>query len=425
MDTIFALATAQGRAGVAIVRLSGPAAHSVAALYAGPLPLPRRAARRPLRDARGNVLDDILLLTFDTGASFTGEEVAELHLHGSIAIINAVLELLAQTDGCRLAEAGEFTRRALENGCMDLVEVEGLADLIDAETDAQRRQAMQVYSGSLSTRTEAWRTSLIRAAALIEATIDFADEEIPENVFPEVSEIVHRLIDEFTVEAAGVAQAERLRAGFEVALIGPPNAGKSTLLNAIARRDVAITSEVAGTTRDIIELRTDINGLPVTFLDTAGIRETDDTVERIGVTRALDRARAADLRVFLEPISELEPRKDDLSLLAKADIRQGVGLAVSARTGAGVTELLDSIGEILQGRLQQVGAATHLRHRLALTSAAQMLRDAQEDLLDPTLRAEMAADNLRSAIAILDSLVGRIGVEDLLGEIFSSFCIGK
>ena len=425
MDTIFALATAQGRAGVGIVRLSGPDAHAVAARYAGPLPDTRRAVRRPLRDERGDVLDDILLLTFGTGASFTGEDVAEFHLHGSIAITNAVLALLARTEGCRLAEAGEFTRRALENGCMDLVEVEGLADLIDAETDAQRRQAMQVYSGGLSSRTEGWRDDLIRAAALVEATIDFADEEIPENVFPEVEEIVAHLTTEFQREAAGVAQAERLRSGFEVALIGPPNAGKSTLLNAIARRDVAITSDIAGTTRDVLELRTDINGLPVTFLDTAGIRETSDTVERIGVSRARQRAEAADLRIFLEAIADLEARGDDIRLLAKSDIRTGDGFPISAKTGAGVAALLDKVGQILQGRLQHVGAATHLRHQIALSTAAEYLVAAQEDLVDAELRAELAAQNIRGAISVLDTLVGRIGVEDLLGEIFSSFCIGK
>lgn len=424
MDTIYALASARGKAGVAVVRLSGPKAHDTVAVLAGSLPAPRMAGLRRLSWG-GAVLDEALVLIFPEGGSFTGEPVAELHLHGSIAVVQSVLQAIGSLPGLRLADPGEFTRRAMENGRLDLTQVEGLADLIDAETEAQRRQAMRVLSGVIGQRAEGWRRQLIRAAALIEATIDFADEEVPEDVTPEVLHLIDSVQAELQLEAAGSRAAERIRDGFEVAIVGAPNAGKSTLLNALAGREAAITSEVAGTTRDVIEVRMDIGGLAVTLLDTAGLRETEDAVERIGVTRALERAQKADLRVFLlsdAPLPDLQPEPEDIVLLGKAD-KEGDG--VSGLTGRGVPELVAAIGERLSQRSASAGIVTRERHRLALERAIRAMESARHEVERGAPRAEIAADELRVAIRALEALVGRVDVESLLDEIFSSFCIGK
>ncbi|NBB81637.1 MAG: tRNA uridine-5-carboxymethylaminomethyl(34) synthesis GTPase MnmE, partial [Verrucomicrobia bacterium] len=299
MDTIFALSTAPGKAGVAIIRVSGAAAFQAVEPLVDSLPAPRRSGLRSVKSPDGDVLDTALVLTFEAGHSFTGETTVEIQCHGSRAVVSAILDALGRQDGLRPAQPGEFTRRALENEMLDLAQVEGLADLIDAETEAQRKQAVRVLSGQLGARAEEWRRKLIRAAALLEATIDFADEEVPEDVSPEVSELLESVRAELDKEIAGVGSAERIREGFEVAIVGAPNVGKSTLLNVLAGRDAAITSEVAGTTRDVIEVRMDLSGLPVTLLDTAGLRTTEDEVESIGVDLAMKRAKAADLRVFL------------------------------------------------------------------------------------------------------------------------------
>lgn len=424
MDTIYALATARGKAGVAVLRISGPHAFAAAGRLAGPLPAARRAALRRLTDG-GQELDQALVLAFDRGASFTGEDVVELHLHGSVAVVQAVLRALGRIDGLRLAEPGEFTRRALENGQLDVAQVEGLADLIDAETEAQRRQALRVLSGAIGARAEGWRARLIRAAALIEATIDFADEDVPVDVTPEVLSLIDSVMPELHREADGARAAERIREGFEVAILGAPNAGKSTLLNALAGRDAAITSELAGTTRDVIEVRMDIDGLAVTLLDTAGLRETDDRIERIGIERALQRAAAADLRVFLTsdaPVIGPLPLPDDIVVRGKADL---VGDGVSGLTGHGLPELINQIGVRLHARVANAGTVTRERHRLALVRAIGAMESARLEVEKGPDRAELAAAELRVAIRALESLVGRVDVENLLDEIFASFCIGK
>ena len=271
MNTIFSLATAHGKAGVAIIRISGADAFSGVSKLVGSLQYEKSMALRAVRTPEGDLLDQALVLTFVAGASFTGEDVVELQLHGSPAITQAVLRQLSLLEGFVAAEAGEFTRRALENGCLDLTQVEGLSDLIEAETEAQRIQAIRVFDGALGAKADVWRQRLIRAVSLVEATIDFADEDVPTDVMPEVKELLEAVRKELSLEAAGVEIAERVRDGFEVAIVGAPNVGKSTLLNAIAGRDAAITSEYAGTTRDIIEVKIDLGGLPVTFLDTAGL----------------------------------------------------------------------------------------------------------------------------------------------------------
>ncbi len=428
MDTIYATATARGRSGLAVVRISGPEAFAAAGALCTSLPKARVVGLRRLSWA-GDLLDEALVLTFDKGASFTGEAVVELHLHGGVAVVGAVLRALADQPGLRLAEPGEFTRRALENGVLDLTQVEGLADLIDAETEAQRRQAVRVLSGSVGARVDPWRRDLIRAGALLEATIDFADEEVPVDVAPEVLALIDGLMADLGREAAGVSAAERIRDGFEVAIVGAPNAGKSTLLNRLAGREAAITSDIAGTTRDVIEVRMEVDGLAVTFLDTAGLRETEDVLEQAGIDRALARAQGADLRVFLgdgPDLPGLTAQADDLVVIGKSDTISGFdGLAVSGLTGAGVTELLARIGGILQNRVASAGALVRERHRLAVTGALTALAEARAEVLRENQRVELAADHLRRAVRALDALVGRVDVDDLLGEIFASFCIGK
>ena len=427
MDTIYALATARGRSGLAVVRISGPGAVAAGLALCGSLPAARMAGLRRLTWG-GELLDEALVLVFAEGASFTGEAVVELHCHGGPAVVGAVLRALAEQPGLRLAEPGEFTRRALENGVLDLAQVEGLADLIDAETEAQRRQSVRVLSGSVGQKVDGWRRDLIRAGALLEATIDFADEDVPVDVSPEVLALIDGLMADLGREAAGVTAAERIRDGFEVAIVGAPNAGKSTLLNQLAGREAAITSEIAGTTRDVIEVRMEIAGLPVTFLDTAGLRDTEDRLERAGIERALARAEAADLRLFLTDGSALplEPVGDDLVVLGKSDTRSGwSGLAVSGKTGAGVPELMARIGEILGKRVGSAGALVRERHRVAVTTAIGALAESRAEVVRPDSRVELAAEHLRQAVRALDALVGRVDVDDLLGEIFASFCIGK
>jgi tRNA modification GTPase len=427
MDTIFALASARGKAGVAVLRLSGPDAHGAVRRLAGDVPEPRRASLRVLKHG-GEVLDEALVLTFAEGASFTGEASAELHLHGSTAVVRAVLEVLSGQPGLRPAEPGEFTRRALEAGRLDLTQVEGLADLIDAETETQRRQAQRVLAGAVGKRAEGWRAKLIRIAALLEATIDFADEDVPVDVVPEVSGLLAELLADFCSEVSGARFAERVRDGFEVAIVGRPNSGKSTLINRLAGREAALTSAVPGTTRDVIEVRMDLGGLPVTFLDTAGLRTTDDVVEEMGIARALERAKAADLRLFLLDEhglpDDLIPEERDIVVRGKADLGAS-GAFVSGLTGEGVDAVMDRVEKELAERVAGVGTLTRDRHRFALARAIEALRDAEYELEAGNERVEIVAEHVRTAILAVDGLVGRIGVEMLLGEIFASFCIGK
>ena len=427
MDTIFALATARGKAGVAVVRISGPLAHDAVAEFCA-VPKVRQAGLRRLI-WQGEVLDEAVVLLFATGASFTGEPSAELQLHGSIAVVARVLQALAAIEGLRMAEAGEFTRRALENGQLDLTQVEGLADLIDAETEAQRKQALRVLSGALGRRVEVWRLDLVRAAALIEATIEFADEDVPLDVAPEVCALIDTLLVQLRSELDGARAAERIRDGYEVAIVGAPNAGKSTLLNALAGREAAITSEIAGTTRDVIEVRMDIAGLSVTLLDTAGLRDSVDVVERIGVERALARAQQADLRIFLQAdpdeVLMLLPDADDLVVLGKADIREGNALAVSGKTGAGIDWLLGEIAARLLTRAASAGLLIRERQRIAMQVAVSGLESARSRMAQAQNLPELIAADLRVSMRALEVMVGRIDVENLLDEIFSSFCIGK
>lgn len=426
MDTVFALASARGKAGVAVIRVSGNQAWLAAEALCGALPEPRKAGLRRVSH-EGRVLDEALVLVFEAGASFTGEPSVELQIHGGTATVRAVLRALAAQPGLRLAEPGEFSRRALENGRMDLTQIEGMADLIDAETEAQRRQAIAVMSGDLGRKAQLWRADLVRASALLAVTIDFSDEDVPDEVSDEVIRLLSGVRDGVSRELAGAGAAERIKDGFEVAIVGAPNVGKSTLLNALAGREAAITSDVAGTTRDVIEVRMEIEGLAVTLLDTAGLRESDDRVEQIGISRGLDRARGADLRIFLMSGDEalpLDPRADDIVVLAKADLRSGGCLAVSGKTGAGIDDLISRIGTVLGERVSGSSLVIRERQRLALLGAVGFLDSAQA-VLRADGGVELAAAEVHAASVSLEMMIGAVGVEDLLEEIFSRFCIGK
>ena len=428
MDTIFALATAQGKAGVSIVRISGPdAENALNALSSLAVPVGRPSVRT-LVGKDGTHIDEAMVLRFAKPHSFTGEDVVELHVHGSIAVVQAVLRELSAIENLRHADAGEFTRRALESNHLDISKVEGLADLIDSETEAQRTQALRVLSGELGNLTNYWREKLVRAASLIEATIDFAEEDVPVDVSDEVIDIIGEIRDSITKEINGSVIAERVRSGFEVAIVGAPNLGKSTLLNALAGREAAITSEIAGTTRDIIEVRMDLGGVPVTLLDTAGIRETSDVVEGIGVSRALDRAAEADAIVYLyDDTSQLAAFEGDetvIRLRAKDDVGD-YSDGISGHTGNGIEDLVQQLTQRFGDMTRDIGIATRERHRIAMQEALVHLLNAESIVHQGPEMYDIGAEELRISCRVLDTLIGRVDVESLLDEIFSSFCIGK
>lgn len=426
-QTIFAQATPPGRSGVAVIRISGPHAHDAArALGAGDPPL-RLATLRRLTDPRtGAQLDSALVLRFAAPNSFTGEDCVELQVHGGPAVCRAVQGALMALPGLRLAEAGEFTRRALMNGKIDLAQAEGLGDLLEAETESQARRALALMDGKLSGKAAEWRVFLIEACAWLEACIDFSDEEIPSDLILRAEADLQRVIASLESELAGSSASERLRIGYEVALVGAPNVGKSTLLNALAKRDMAITSEIAGTTRDVIEVRMELGGLPVTVIDLAGLRQALDPIEEIGVSRARERASAADLRIFLVENEEdtqglgVDLAAGDLVVLAKADVRDD-GAGVSGRTGQGLDKL---IGQIVQEFSQRAASASLIGHERQRDAVARA-RDAAVRSLSMLDSPELAAEDIRHALSALDFLIGAVDVEAVLDVIFGRFCIGK
>ena len=426
METIVALASARGRAGVAVVRVSGERAWDVCAALAGDVPHARRATVMVLRDAAGLMIDQALVLVFEEGHSFTSERVCEFQVHGGAAVVSAVLRTCMAQPGVRAAEAGEFTRRAFMAGRMDLTEVEALADLIDAETEAQRLQALRVLDGSAGAAVAAWREDLLQALAILEAALDFADEELPSDLADHVEAPLQRVLLGLEAQLRGRNAAEAVRDGFEVALIGRVNAGKSTLLNWLAGREAAITSDQAGTTRDVIEVRMDIAGLPVTLIDTAGLRDTEDPIERLGIERGRARADAADLRVFLlsDPLDEPQGvRTGDIVVLSKADLWGADG--VSGRTGEGMEDLLKGISAQLAERCKGSSLFSRERHFDKLERALLHLVEARRLFGIAGTPWEFVSEEVRSAIRCLDGIIGRVDVEDVLGRIFSSFCIGK
>ena len=431
-ETIFALATPPGRSAVAVVRLSGPAtADALRSLTRRAPPPPRRASLRTLRDGAGEALDSALVLWTPGPASYTGEDAAELHLHGGPAVVAAVLGALAAS-GLRAAAPGEFTRRAFANSRLDLAEAEGVADLVDAETDAQRRQALAQLGGALAARQAQWRSWLVEAAAQLEAAVDFPDEDLPAQVAARAAPPLHRLRADLL---AGIddRRGERVRDGFRIALLGAPNAGKSSLLNALAGREAAIVTSVPGTTRDVVEVVLDLAGRRVVLADTAGLRDTDDLIEAEGVRRARAWAAAADLRLWVvEPGASLqappEVQPGDLHVRSKADLaatgEDGSALSVSVVRPGGLDALRQELVQRVEA--ETCGDApvtvTRIRHREALAAA---LVEVDRALADAPRAPELAAEGVRRAARALGRLTGEIDADAVLDEVFASFCIGK
>lgn len=446
-QTIFALSSGRPPSAIAMVRVSGPQAGLALTTLAGKLPAPRRASRRLLRDDAGQPIDDAVVLWFPGPGSATGEDVAEFHVHGGRAVLSALLAAISSIPNTRAAEPGEFTRRSLENGKLDLTEAEGLDDLIHADTDRQRRQALLQLQGLLGDRARDWRERIIEASALIEAGIDFSDEgDVPAELRAPAVKAIKALHDEIAKVLAAQGHSERLREGLVVAIAGEPNVGKSTLINQLARREVAIVSPHAGTTRDVIEVQLDLDGYPVTVIDTAGIRETKDPVEQEGVRRARARAEDADLVLWLvEAEQVVDPeamrslrksgggdRSDGSVWIVRNKIdlgeagsssRSGV-FAISARRGDGIPTLIDALVKFASEFFgsSEGAVVTRARQRDLLSRASDSLRRSLELVEEGE---ELAAEELRAAAYALGRLLGRVDVEDVLGAIFQKFCIGK
>jgi len=438
-QTIFALSSGRPPSAIAIVRVSGPQAGPALTALGGKIPPARTATRVLLRDADGQPLDDAVVLWFPGPASATGEDVAEFHVHGGRAVLASIFAGLASLENMRAAEPGEFTRRAFENGKLDLTEAEGLDDLIHADTDRQRRQALRQLKGLLGDRARDWRARIIEASALIEAGIDFSDEgDVPAELIVPALGKIRTLLEEIEKVLAAQGQSERLRDGLVVAIAGPPNVGKSTLMNQLARREVAIVSPHAGTTRDVIEVQLDLDGYPVTVIDTAGIRETDDPVEQEGVRRARARAAEADLVLWLadaanEKVEHSGPtpvwrvrNKIDLDEASRpmADTAIRTGFWISAKSGDGVPELIAGLVGFAEGYFgaTEVGLISRARQRQLLQETASSLHRSMDVAEEGE---ELAAEELRVAAHSLGRLLGRVDVEDILDVIFREFCVGK
>jgi tRNA modification GTPase len=437
-DTIYALSSAPGRAGVAVVRVSGPLALDIVVVLTGAVPpAPRKAVVRKLLDEGRAPIDQALVLWMPGPASFTGEDVAEFHVHGGRAIVEALLAQIRRTRDTRPAEPGEFTRRAVENGKLDLTQAEAVMDLVDADTQAQRRQALRQYGGSLGRLYDGWRGRLVKALAWAEAEIDFSDEDLPGELAHRSQMEVIEIVGEIEEHLDDSRRGELIREGVRLAVIGPPNAGKSSLINALARRDVAIVHETAGTTRDVIEVRLDIGGVPVIVADTAGLREAGDPVEREGVRRALARAEEADATLLLvdgsadDPFAGLPADARDKAALViwnKADLLRETPagerlLQVSLKTWEGWDALLVAISQLVAAKADQaseVPVITRARHRRALEDAVAALR---RSLVAPDV--ELFAEDLRLAVRAIGRVTGRVDVEELLDVVFRDFCIGK
>lgn len=455
-DTIFALSSGHGRSGVAVVRVSGSLTREILQGFTGTEKLePRVAHLKSIRNPEtGSLIDRGLLLFFPGPHSFTGEDVAELHLHGSRAVLDELFECFTSFTGAhgvlRAAEPGEYTRRAFYNGKMDLTEVEGLGDLIEAETRAQKNQALVQAGGALARGYDRWRADLVKATALVEADIDFADQDLPEDLWDQAGPFIERVAEQITGHLADGHRGERLRDGYKVAILGAPNVGKSSLINLLARRDVAIVSDEPGTTRDVVEVHLDLGGFPVIIMDTAGLRDGAGAVESEGIRRALKSADEADLRIWMADLSAwpdpglaCEGRRDgdllvwnkmdSVSAETRTEIRGSSPLVISARTEEGIDRVIENLRTRVDRDLgQRSGMAgempglTRARHRRELESALASLRVIMNRSKGPTgSDADLLAEDLRQATRSLGRLTGRVDVEEILDHIFRDFCIGK
>lgn len=435
-DTIFALSSAPGRAGVAVIRVSGPSANTcLSVLSDKKLPAARKATLRTLRGSDGNAIDQAIVLRFEHPASFSGEDMVEFHVHGGRAIVTKVLCVLASVPDCRPAEPGEFTRRAVENGKFDLTQAEALNDLIAAETETQRIQALRQYGGALASLYEDWRARLTQALAWSEADIDFSDEELPVQLGAKVRSDIAKISEEIQAHMRDFRRGEIVREGIFLTVIGPPNAGKSSLINALARRDVAIVAETAGTTRDIVEVKLDLDGYAVIVADTAGLRQAADAVESEGVRRAIARAESSDLVLLLldgsadQPFAGLPADVEERASIIvwnKADLSwptRRKGLQLSLKEGTGLDAVVDAITRKVTERLdfsQEAPVLTRARHRHALEQASAAL-----DRATSADQPELFAEDLRLAVRWIGRITGRVDVEELLDVVFRDFCIGK
>ena len=450
-STIFAIATPPGRSALAVIRISGPQAHTAPSLFSVKMAGDRRACRASLKASDGSVLDDVIIISFSAPASATGEDIIEIHCHGSQAVISEILDILSAAPGFCVAVAGEFTRRGLENGKMDITQAEGLADLIDAETSLQRRQAAAQMQGTLSKPVLAWRQDIIELSALLEALIDFADEELPPETVAHITSKRQLLLDNLRDVLDHGRRGEIIRNGLTAALVGPVNAGKSTALNLLTGRSVAIVSHHAGTTRDVLETKIDISGIPLTLLDTAGVRETRDEIEGEGIRRAEERARDADILMIIvdgsragwsQTVSELVQwaAGDCLIIVNKADMglipenileklldkhldRHIIYISLQeqdagAKIEAQLSEMVPSLN--LDGSSALI---TRARHRAAFTAAFGHLSDSVP--LNMETESELVAEEFRAAAVALGRITGHVDVEDVLDHVFSRFCIGK
>lgn len=434
-DTIFALSSGRLPSGVAVLRISGPQTRFTVETICGKLPSPRNAVYCQFKDKQAEVLDSGLVLFFEGPKSFTGEDCAEFHIHGGIAVVEKFLETLAEFENCRLAEAGEFTRRAFANGKMDLTMAEGLADLISSETETQRRLAQQVASGAQRNLYMEWRQKIIQARAFIEAELDFADEgDVPGSVSDRVWQEMQELSSRIEKHIEDGKRGAMLRDGFHVVIIGAPNAGKSSLMNLLAARDVAIISDEAGTTRDLLEVKLNLNGVATYVTDTAGIREAEGKVEKIGIQRARDKATEADLILYIEDgadpvaVDISEFNAETWTIGNKTDLIQKNSniykYAISTKSGEGINNLLHDLGELITQRtqLQNDVVPTRRRHIDILNNCKKEIQNAYSN---ETLPLELRAENLRHASLYLGRITGDVDVEDILDVVFSQFCIGK